>query len=91
MPDITKLRQALRQYEKALDNQQELLDESFGTVKRQYSRLRPVYDGVAAREFKHGWTRTSAAFDEYTERLAAVRDLLRDRIDALDAVDRAEG
>lgn len=89
MSDITKLRDLLIQYEEALDRHRLYLKDSFGEVKQRYASLRHVYDGVAAREFKTGWGRTSEAFDAYTERLDALRPLLRERIEALTAADRS--
>lgn len=88
MSDITKLRDLLVEYEQALDRHRADLKESFDDVKKRYANLRDVYDGVAAREFKVGWGRTSGAFDAYTERLDSLRPLLNERIEALSAVDR---
>lgn len=88
MVDVAKLRLALADYEQALNRHRIRLTDSYVEMEKRYAVLSSVYDGVAADEFKAGWTRTAAAFEAYLERLDRALPMLRERIDILAAVDR---
>lgn len=90
MPDVTVLRQLLTEYKLALETQSFRVRDAHTQLTRDFARLKPVYDGVAATEFKTGWARTQAAFEAYVEGTPALLSLLTEKIQALDEFDRGD-
>ena len=87
MADPTRLRQLLVEYLAALEEHDARVRDAFAELEKDYERLRPVYRGEGATEFKKGFDRSRAAFSAYTERMPRMTALLQDKTDQLAAFD----
>lgn len=90
MPDITQLRSALADYATVLEEKQAALREALGGVESAYAALRDVYEGDGAQQFRRTWDMASDAFGAYDEGVPVLLEQLRDKIDQLAAIDRAD-
>ncbi len=89
MTDPRLLGQELRAYDEALERQLAVMHEDFDLLQRSWELLRECYEGTAADQFDSLWHGTTRRFDECLERSAALRGVLRERIEALEEYDRA--
>jgi uncharacterized protein YukE len=91
MADVTRLINALQGYSHELDRHNARVSQAYAELQRALERLNGVYEGVAAREFKAHWSRTTRGLKEYSDGSRAIRRLLEERLAALKAADRATG
>lgn len=91
MADTRRLLTGLREYHATLTRHHAALRHEYLVLERRYHALQHVYEGDAAEQFKSGWARTHATFQEYMDRGQVIQALLSERIDALEAANRADG
>ncbi|RHW25425.1 hypothetical protein D0Z08_19555 [Nocardioides immobilis] len=90
MPDITQLRRALADYATVLEEKQAAVRDALSEVESAYAALRDVYGGDGAQQFRRTWDMASDAFRSYDEGVPVLLEQLRDKIDQLAAIDRAD-
>lgn len=90
MADTRLLLNGLVEYRASLERHTQQLRDEFAELEIRWGAFSTVYEGDAAQQFKEGWARTTARFDEYLERSAAIARVLDERIEALRAANLEE-
>ena len=89
--DTRILLAGLEEYHRVLGRHVSQLSSEFQGLSSVWQRFAAVYEGDAADQFKHGWIRTTAMFQEYLEQTHQISGMLDERIDALRQANRTEG
>jgi len=89
--DTRILLAGLEEYHRVLGRHVSQLSSEFQTLSSIWHRFAAVYEGDAADQFKSGWMRTTAMFQEYLEQTHQISGMLDERIDALRQANRTEG
>jgi uncharacterized protein YukE len=90
MADTRVLLEGLREYAETFDHHVADLRSEWERLRQSWIRLDAVYEGDAAEHFKEGWMRTARRFDEYLQEGGALKQILEERIEALEDVNRPE-
>lgn len=91
MHDQRRLLAGLNNYRDGLDKHLLALQEDFERIRASWYLLREMFHGNAADEFEPVWEGTLSAFQHYQNDGASIREILNQRITALQDFENSTG
>lgn len=91
MHDQRQLLAGLNSYRDGLDKHLVSLQDEFERIRASWYLLREIFQGNAADEFEPVWEGTLSAFQHYQEDGARIRQILNQRIEALQDFENPTG
>jgi hypothetical protein len=89
--DSRVLLAGLKEYRLSLERHLIQLRDDYNNLERFWLAFSAVYEGDAADQFRAGWLRTAERFNEYLEQTQKIHEILEERIEYLELVNRTEG
>jgi inactivated superfamily I helicase len=89
--DTKQLLQGLQEYYRSLERHLEELRSEYQQLENNWQAFNSVAEGNYADQFRGGWLRTHAQFQEYIKQSEKIKLLLGERIESLSQLNREEG
>lgn len=89
--DSRVLLNGLQDYYSSLERHLASLRSDYQQLENQWRSFNGVAEGNYADQFRSGWMRTQAQFQEYINQSEKIKALLIERIEDLSQLDRQEG
>lgn len=80
----------LTNYRDTLRRQVSTMRQSYGEATTRWNNFNVVYEGVAADQFRMGWSNTCRRFDEYIDQTERILTILDEKILDLQALTKTE-
>jgi len=90
MYDSKRLLQGLKQYQESLEKHYKQLKKDFKELEDRWQSFNNSAEGDYINQFRLGWLRTRSQFQNYISQSQKILDLLKERIEFLDTVNRAD-
>ncbi|MBW4635883.1 MAG: hypothetical protein KME30_29585 [Iphinoe sp. HA4291-MV1] len=91
MTDTKQLLQGLQEYYTSLERHLGELRSEYQQLENSWRAFNSVAEGHYADQFRSGWLRTQAQFQEYINQSEKIKVLLGERIEILSQLNREEG
>lgn len=85
------LLEGLKEYRDALSRHLSSLRDEYHHLDNTWRQFSTEYEGDAANQFRNGWVRTSQRFQLYIDETQKISEMLRERINYLELINREEG
>lgn len=81
----------LEEYYQSLQRHLSQLQQDFQQLDRRWRAFSAVYEGDAADQFRAGWQRSTAMFQDYVNQTQRIAKILEERIASLRETNKPEG